>query len=209
MRAHLQGLLAGFGVDGPHGVVRATEGYERAFRVPREAVDGIERDGRRDFEFAFRHVPDLDFAEATRITTRDGEQRPVGVEGERLDPFAEADEPGLQFQIVDAVEQDFVIARHGEQFALGLESQRRDDRRGQVGRGMLGIDGQFLGRGGGIIQCPLLHPIFDRGVLERGQRRTVLRHFRLAVFVHVDFGQQIARLRFAGGDAGLPAVAGF
>src|SRR5262249_57397767 len=128
-------------VDGAQRVAGAAEGDELGVMRPAAAVDGVEGDGDGQLELALIDVPDLDLAEAAGVAAGGGEPFAVWGEGERLDAFGDADEPGDQARAVGLVQENLVIAGDGEQVAVAAERQAIDDWRLRVDRRM---DGQRL-----------------------------------------------------------------
>ena len=83
----------------------------------------------RQCQLAFFDIPDLNFADASWLTTRDGESFSVGREPDGLNPFRQADETIDEAGAIRVVQQHFVKTGDGQQLAIGREIERRDHRR--------------------------------------------------------------------------------
>src|SRR6185312_845099 len=125
-------LFAGEGVEAADGVIGATDGEQFAVRRPTQPVNRVESDWRRDDQGFLARVPDLHFAEAAGRSTGDRQPLAVGRERHRIDAFRDADKPRYQMEIFRGIEQHLVVAGDGEELALGIEIERRDDGWGEV-----------------------------------------------------------------------------
>ena len=205
VRAHEQDLLAGLGVDGPHGVVRAAEGDLGPVRRPARSIDRVISDGDGERELALVDIPDLDLAHPRGSPAGHGEPLAVGREGQRLDPLGEPDQAADQLRSIGLPQEDLMEAGDGQERPIGREGQGRDHREPGVLGGMAHV---VSGPGGRrlVVGGALGDPSVDQLELRGGERRLVLRHLGLAVLGR-DLVDEEALIGLARDDPRLAALA--
>jgi hypothetical protein len=200
---HLRALQ---GVEGPHGVVGASDGDLRPVRGPTHAVDGVIADGNRERQLLLDYVPDLDLASQARAAGGDGEARPVGREPYGLDALREAHEPGHALRSVRLEEQDLMEAGDGQELPVRRDVDRRKDGRERVDGRMVRVELRPRVRGS-VVHGPFLDPSADEIDLRGRERILPLGHLDLAALPRTDLLDDEAQVRLPRDDARLFRVA--
>ena len=191
MGIELEGLLAIGHADDAGTVIGPAKREQGAIVAEPTAEHGVVCGGERANQLELGDAPELDFTEQGRVAARGCQQFAIRREGDRSKPLGTPDQAGRQPRSIGLVDQQFVVARHGDERRIGRNRQTGDDGRSGVHRRILGGDrvGESRGR---VVGGPFDNPAGDqidlvfgeRGALRRHQRLFALNVFQQRAFIH-------------------------